>query len=157
MIKDKKKIVVRSKKVLTQKLSVSLSQPLCDFVENYQEQHHYKSRSDVISKALQLLNQKQFVSVRVPILMYHYVEYIKDTNDTIRKSLNIIPSIFEEQIKTLKNDGYTFRTADGTKSERAKTPVISNSSGFTFTAEGAMMSLREVRPSWKRFSASKSS
>ena len=59
----------------------------------------------------ELLNQKKFVSVRVPILMYHYVEYIKDTNDTIRKSLNIIPSIFDEQIKTLKNDGYTFMTA----------------------------------------------
>ncbi|MBI5122789.1 polysaccharide deacetylase family protein [Candidatus Roizmanbacteria bacterium] len=50
-------------------------------------------------------------SMRVPILMYHYVEYVQDKNDTIRQSLNINPFIFEEQIKTLKNAGYTFMTA----------------------------------------------
>lgn len=45
---------------------------------------------------------------RLPILMYHYVEYVQDKNDTIRASLNIQPHIFEEQIKTLKDNGYTF-------------------------------------------------
>jgi len=83
----------------------------------------YKNRYSVIEsprtemkklpKAIQkkLSHQSQTVSIRVPILMYHYVEYVKDTRDTIRKSLNIVPSVFEEQIKTLKNDGYTFMTA----------------------------------------------
>lgn len=67
---------------------------------------------------------------RVPILMYHYVEYVKDTKDTIRQSLNINPYIFEEQIKTLKNAGYTFMTAgdlgsalDG-KNKLPKNPII---------------------------------
>ena len=43
--------------------------------------------------------------------MYHYVEYVKDTKDTIRQSLNINPYVFEEQIKTLKEAKYTFLTA----------------------------------------------
>lgn len=46
----------------------------------------------------------------IPILMYHYVEFVKDQGDTIRKSLNIIPPIFESQVKTLKDANYTFLT-----------------------------------------------
>lgn len=46
--------------------------------------------------------------LRVPILMYHYVEYVKDKRDTYRMRLDIVPAIFEEQIKTLKDEGYTF-------------------------------------------------
>ncbi|CAN5147747.1 polysaccharide deacetylase family protein [soil metagenome] len=50
-------------------------------------------------------------TVRIPILMYHYVEYIKDTKDKTRALLNIQPHIFDEQVKTLKAAGYTFLTA----------------------------------------------
>ena len=50
---------------------------------------------------------KQFY---VPILLYHYVEIVKDPGDTIRKSLDIFPSTFEAEIKTLKEAGYTFIT-----------------------------------------------
>lgn len=49
-------------------------------------------------------------SFNAPILVYHYVEYVKDKKDTIRQSLNIPPSIFIQQIQTLKNAGYTFVT-----------------------------------------------
>ncbi len=31
-------------------------------------------------------------SINVPILMYHYVEYVTDKRDTIRQSLDIYPS-----------------------------------------------------------------
>lgn len=48
--------------------------------------------------------------VRVPILLYHYVEHIKDPKDTIRRSLTILPETFEAQIVTLIKDGYTFLT-----------------------------------------------
>lgn len=48
--------------------------------------------------------------VRVPILVYHYVEYVKDQKDTIRKSLSTAPHVLEDQIKTLIADGYTFIT-----------------------------------------------
>ncbi|NTU46869.1 polysaccharide deacetylase family protein [Candidatus Roizmanbacteria bacterium] len=48
---------------------------------------------------------------RVPILMYHYVENITDKQDTIRQSLNVPPNVFDAQVSTLKNAGYTFMTA----------------------------------------------
>ncbi len=69
-------------------------------------------------------------SIRVPILMYHYVEYVKDQNDTLRQALNINPDIFEQQVKTLSESGYTFMTAkelgdvlDG-KTKLPKKPVL---------------------------------
>lgn len=49
-------------------------------------------------------------TVHVPILLYHYVEYVQDKGDTIRISLNITPYTFEEQIKTLSDAGFTFMT-----------------------------------------------
>ncbi|MDP3988139.1 MAG: polysaccharide deacetylase family protein [Candidatus Levybacteria bacterium] len=67
---------------------------------------------------------------RVPILLYHYIEYVQDKGDTIRQSLNINPYIFEHQIKTLSDAGYTFMTVsqladvlDG-KRELPKDPVL---------------------------------
>lgn len=51
------------------------------------------------------------ISIDAPILVYHYVEYVTDERDTIRKSLNILPYIFIRQIETLRNAGYTFITA----------------------------------------------
>lgn len=48
---------------------------------------------------------------RIPILMYHYVEYVQDKGDTIRQSLAITPVTFSKQIETLLNAGYTFITA----------------------------------------------
>ncbi len=62
-----------------------------------------------IKKELQ--KTSSIATFRVPILLYHYVEYVKDKGDTIRQSLNINPYIFEKQIQTLKDAGYTFITA----------------------------------------------
>lgn len=45
-----------------QKFSISLPQQQCDFIENYQAEHHYKSRSEVIKEALYLLQQMQLES-----------------------------------------------------------------------------------------------
>ncbi len=61
-----------------------------------------------VSKILGAKSTKPQVSVRVPILLYHYVEYVKDKNDTFRQKLNITPDILMTQIETLKNGGYTF-------------------------------------------------
>lgn len=49
-------------------------------------------------------------TIRVPILMYHYVEYVQDKGDKIRISLNIPPYILEQQLQTLIGAGYTFMT-----------------------------------------------
>lgn len=51
------------------------------------------------------------MAYRIPILMYHYVEYVQDKGDTIRQSLDITPYTFEQQVKTLSDNGYTFLTA----------------------------------------------
>jgi len=59
----------------------------------------------------QLESKIPLATFKIPILMYHYVEYVTDKKDTIRQSLNINPYIFEQQIKTLKDAGYTFLTA----------------------------------------------
>lgn len=47
----------------------------------------------------------------VPVLLYHYVEYVQDKRDTIRQSLAIYPTTLESQIITLRKAGYTFITA----------------------------------------------
>lgn len=49
-------------------------------------------------------------TIRIPILMYHYVEYVTDMNDTFRMSMNITPDVFEKQLITLKDNGFTFLT-----------------------------------------------
>lgn len=48
--------------------------------------------------------------LKVPILIYHYVEYVEDQSDKGRLSLNILPSVLDLQIKTLQDAGYNFIT-----------------------------------------------
>lgn len=48
--------------------------------------------------------------IRIPIFLYHYVEYVH--NDPGRQNLNIPPNILTKQIETLKNAGYSFITAN---------------------------------------------
>lgn len=45
--------------------------------------------------------------IRVPILMYHYIENNKDPKDTIRRGLTVTPYYFERQLQILKENGYT--------------------------------------------------
>ncbi|HVZ59136.1 MAG TPA: polysaccharide deacetylase family protein [Patescibacteria group bacterium] len=49
-------------------------------------------------------------SYEIPILMYHYVEIVKDPKDTIRQSLDILPNAFAAQVQTLKQNNFTFLT-----------------------------------------------
>ncbi len=49
-------------------------------------------------------------SVHIPILMYHYVEYVQDKGDTKRIALNTTPYTLEQEVKTLQEAGYTFMT-----------------------------------------------
>ncbi len=45
-------------------------------------------------------------SIKIPILMYHYVEYVQDSKDIIRKRLDINPALFDTQLKAFKSAGY---------------------------------------------------
>ncbi len=44
--------------------------------------------------------------IKIPIIMYHYVEYVKDAGDLIRKRLDVTPALFEDQLKALKKAHY---------------------------------------------------
>lgn len=48
---------------------------------------------------------KKITTIDLPILMYHYIEYVKDPNDTIRKSLDVNPYLFEKQLISMKEKG----------------------------------------------------
>lgn len=78
--------------------SSNFNKPIPDVVELPQE----------VKESIKDTKPQKFF--KVPMLLYHYVEYVKDPGDTIRQSLNIIPPIFEEQVKSLKQRGYTFIT-----------------------------------------------
>lgn len=68
-----------------------------------------KKLPPAIKKQLKIASPS--ATFRVPILMYHYVENIQNLKDRLRVELNIPPAIFEQQVITLKNAGYTFMTA----------------------------------------------
>lgn len=47
-------------------------------------------------------------NIFLPIFTFHYVEYVKNKDDFIRKSLSITPASFENDLNILKKEGYTF-------------------------------------------------
>jgi len=44
--------------------------------------------------------------MKIPILIYHYVEHVLDQNDKLRVKMNITPETLEQQVKSLQNRGY---------------------------------------------------
>ena len=66
------------------------------------EKDAYQKPADITPEAV-----KEARPIKLPILMYHYVEYVQDSGDTIRKSLNVTPDVFKKQLQTLKDAGYT--------------------------------------------------
>ena len=55
-------------------------------------------------------NIPQLIEIKIPILMYHYVEYNQDERDYLRDQQNVPPHVFEQQISDLRDAGYTFIT-----------------------------------------------
>lgn len=49
--------------------------------------------------------------IKVPILMFHYVEYLQNKDDKTRLSLDTSPATFDLEVKTLADAGYSFLTA----------------------------------------------
>jgi Arc/MetJ-type ribon-helix-helix transcriptional regulator len=43
----------------TQRFTISVEKELAEFLDNYQEQHQVSSRSEVISKAIKLLRERE--------------------------------------------------------------------------------------------------
>lgn len=55
------------------------------------------------------------ISLRVPILVYHYVEDVTDERDTLRRSIATRPYFFEEQLRFLRNSDYVSITLSDLK------------------------------------------
>ena len=90
------------------------------------------------------------INVRIPILLYHYVEYVQDKKDTIRQSLNIPPYVFASQIETLKNAGYNFvTTSDVAKAINGGSKLPQNPVVLTFD-DGYMDFYTDVFPILKK-------
>ena len=51
-------------------------------------------------------NESSVTKVKLPILMYHYVEHVKNPYDRIRIRMNIRPEQFEQQVIEIKKGGY---------------------------------------------------
>lgn len=96
------------------------------------------SKPQVLSATVNLASNKaKITNYKFPILIYHYIEIVKDQKDTIRKSLNIPPSVFEAQIKTLQENGYVFITPkemdqlkNGQKEISGKPIILSFDDGY---------------------------
>lgn len=76
-------------------------------------------------------------TVNIPILMFHYVEYVQNKNDTMRIALNTTPFTLDNEIKTLSDAGYTFMTnkelvdaLDGKSRLPAKPIVLTFDDGY---------------------------
>ncbi len=91
-----------------------------DFSEQKEdEQSMYKIPPDVLAALDEAKNSgKPVLGIRadgpiyhIPILMYHYVEYVADQNDKLRIALNTPPEVLDSEIKTLKDGGYSFINA----------------------------------------------
>ncbi len=71
--------------------------------------------------------------VHVPIIMYHYVEHVKDKNDTIRQKLDTLPETLDLELKTLQANGYTFLTmSEVNEAVQNKKPLPTKSVVLTF-------------------------
>lgn len=87
-----------------------------------------QTQIEATTSALPVSETPTTVMPKLPILIYHYVEYVTDERDTIRQSLNINPQTFENQIATLKDAGYTFITPSDIQnvgeSQKIQKPII---------------------------------
>ncbi len=111
--------------------------------KNYWGKQDYREATVLPNDVKESINKNRSTNVlpattfRVPILLFHYVEYVKDPGDTIRKSLDTTPSLLDEEIKTLSDSGYTFLTMSdleniiaGKTSSPAKPVVLTFDDGY---------------------------
>jgi peptidoglycan/xylan/chitin deacetylase (PgdA/CDA1 family) len=97
------------------------------------QETYVKESGDVLAGTTEANSEETVTKVKLPIIMYHYVEYVKDEGDTIRKSLNIMPHIFEDQMKDLRDAGYTtYFMSEVPDLLSGKTPLASRSAVLTF-------------------------
>lgn len=70
----------------------------------YQRYAHYSALIQPPGLPMPAANSRK---LKIPIVMYHYVEYLTDPNDTKRKSLSINPHVLAAELQSLKDAAYT--------------------------------------------------
>lgn len=77
------------------------------FFKDFNNSDYYPKSSFVIPKELmdEMIASRSASSVKLPIVMYHYVEYA-DPKDPGRVKLSISPSVFESQLQAIKKDKF---------------------------------------------------
>lgn len=76
-------------------------------VKTVSELNEFRYSHQTLKKPVDLNPPKaQQEKIRLPIIMYHYVEFISDPNDHVKNSLTINPYLFENQIKTFVEAGF---------------------------------------------------
>lgn len=70
------------------------------------EPYYYNPKDLVLPKEFHTKEATNEAKIKIPIVMYHYVEYVKDQGDTIRKGLDVNPAWFEKQLQLLKENNY---------------------------------------------------
>lgn len=98
--------------------------PAPDF---YYPQSSFKVPEDVLRERIAT---KSAQSLRIPIILYHYIEAVDKTKDPGRYNLATSPYYLDKQISSLKNGGYTFLFARdvptilGDNSKMPRQPVV---------------------------------
>ncbi len=96
------------------------------------EAPYYESKVFQTPKDI-LQTKEASVSAKIPIIMYHYVEYVKDINDFIRRRLDITPHEFEGELKSLHDHNYrTYFVRDIPDILTGKIVYSTNSAILTF-------------------------
>ncbi len=88
---------------LSERRKTSILQKQLDTINKIEAPYYDKSDLEAPRK---LSESPENNVTKIPILMYHYVEYVKDAGDIIRKRLDIVPSLFEEHLKALEKAHY---------------------------------------------------
>ncbi len=130
--------------VIYKKHSLNLSSVIENREQNEDELSMYQMPEDVRNalnnakaSGKTILGAHEGPAFHIPILMYHYVEYVQDKGDKMRISLNTPPEVLEEEIKALIKAGYNFITPseladilDNIKQPPAKPIILSFDDGY---------------------------
>ncbi len=79
---------------------------------------------DGLGLVSEIVEKPSSISAKVPILMYHYIEYNRDPKDIIRASLTVNPYLLEKQLLELKTKNYETISLDELFSKKVANPVI---------------------------------
>jgi len=70
--------------------------PGLNFIDNYSKPNKDTKKTE----------QTPIKEYKVPILMYHYIRDLNDSNDKVGTNLSVSPKKFDEQLKWLRDNGY---------------------------------------------------